>query len=95
MMRTGFRKLYVFSYFVQCTSHDFENNREMLPMETNQPLLSWRASQPLHYAHSKNRPAPVLDSNSMSRRIRRAARSVQSSLKTDILTLMKEDSINL
>ena len=43
MTRTGFRKL----YFLQRTSHDFENNIKILLMETNQPLLSWKM---MHYA---------------------------------------------
>ena len=65
-MITGFRKLY-FLYFLQRTSHDFENNRKMLPIETNQPLLCWKVSQPPHYAHKKSQPAPVLDFNNVSR----------------------------
>ena len=35
MTRTGFRKLYFFSYSLQRTSHDFENNRKTMLMETN------------------------------------------------------------
>ena len=54
MIRTGFRELYFFSYFIQCTSHDFENNRKTLLMETNQPILSWKVSQPPHYAKKRS-----------------------------------------
>ena len=49
MMRTGFRKLYFFSYFL-----GFENNRKMLPMEKNQSLLNWKVSQPPPYAQQKS-----------------------------------------
>ena len=59
MTRTGFRKLYFFSYSLQRTSHDFENNRKTMPMETNQSLLGWEVSQPLPYAQ-KSQPAAVV-----------------------------------
>ena len=45
------KKALYFSYFLQHTLNDFENNRKMLPMETNQSLLSWKVSQPPSYAH--------------------------------------------
>ena len=47
MTRTGFRKLYFFSYSLQ---HDFENNSKTMRMEMNQSLLSWVVSQPTPYA---------------------------------------------
>ena len=53
MMITGLRKLFFSSNFVQRTSHDFENNRKTLPMETNLPLLCWKVSQPPHYVQTK------------------------------------------
>ena len=72
MMRTGFRKLYFFSYFLQRTSHDFENNRKMLPMETYQPLLCWKVSQPPRYAQKKVGPLLFLTLTACLARIRRA-----------------------
>ena len=56
MTRTGFRKLYFFSYSLQCTSHDLENSRKMMLMEMNQSLLSWEVSQPPPYAHKRSQP---------------------------------------
>ena len=47
MMRTGFIKLSCFfSYSLQHTSHDFENNRKTMLTEKNQSVLSWVVSQP-------------------------------------------------
>ena len=59
MMRTGFRKLSFFSYSLQHTSHDFENNRKMMLTETNQSLLTWEVSQPPLYAQ-KSQPSAVV-----------------------------------
>ena len=52
--RTGFRKLCFFSYSLQRTSHDFENNRKTMLMETNKSLLGWEVSQPPPYAQKKS-----------------------------------------
>ena len=81
MTRTGLESSsYIFSYSLQCTSHDFDNNRKTMLTERNQSLLSREVSQPLPYAQKK------------TARFRRdsmgAARShyiliVESSLKAD------------
>ena len=52
MTRTEFRKLYFFSYSLQCTSHDFEKNRKTILVEMNQSILSWEVSQPPPYAQN-------------------------------------------
>ena len=54
MTRTGFRQLCFFSYSLQCTSHDFENNRKTMLTEKNQPLPSWVVSQPPPYEEKKS-----------------------------------------
>ena len=59
MTITGFRKLCFFSYSLQHTPHDFENNRKTMLTEKNQSLLSWVVSQPQPYAQ-KNQPAAVV-----------------------------------
>ena len=59
MTGTGFRKLSFFSYSLQCTSHDFENNKKTMLTEKNQSLHSWVVSQPPPYAH-KSQPAAVV-----------------------------------
>ena len=54
-----------FIVFIIYLTHDFKSNRKAMLMETNQPLLSWKVSQPPLYAQ-KSQPAPVLNFNSMS-----------------------------
>ena len=45
----------LFSYFLQRTSHDFENNRKTTLAQKNQSLLSWVVSQPRPpYAQKKS-----------------------------------------
>ena len=56
--RTGFRKLSFFSYSLQRTSHDFENNRKTMLTEENQSILSWVVSQPPPYAQTNASPLP-------------------------------------
>ena len=76
MTRPGFRNL----YFIRRTSQDFENNRKILLMERNRPLLE---SDALHT--QKSRPAPVLDFNSVSHRNYKSSKKplfiVEASLK--------------
>ena len=55
MTRTEFRKLYFFSYSLQRTSHDFENNRKTILVEMNQSEVS----QPPPYTQNCQ-PAPVV-----------------------------------
>ena len=59
MTRIEIRKLYFFSYSLQRTSHDFENNRKTILVEMNQSILSWEVSQPPPYAQNCQ-PAPVV-----------------------------------
>ena len=54
MTRTGFRMLCFFSYSLQRTLHNFENNSKTMLTEKNQSLLSWVVSQHLPYAHKKS-----------------------------------------
>ena len=58
MTKTGSRKLRYFSYSLQRTSHDFENNIKMMLAVKNQSLLSWVVSQS-HPVHKKGQPAPL------------------------------------
>ena len=53
MMETGFSFVF-FSYSLQHTSHDFENNRKTMLTEKNHTLLSWVVSQPPPYAQKKS-----------------------------------------
>ena len=86
MMRTGFRKLYFFSYSLQRTSHDFENNRKTMLTETNQSLLSWEVSQPPP-CEQKSQPTAVVT----RREQQEAATHCGSEFeKSDILTLTKK-----
>ena len=53
------QKALFFSYSLQRTSHDFENNRKTILTETNQSLLSWEVSQPPPNAQN-GQPAAVV-----------------------------------
>ena len=80
MTRTGFRKLYFFSYSLQRTLAWLQEQQKMILMEKNQPLLSWEVSQPPPYAQ-KSQHAPVV-----SHQEQQEATSWKRVWKSDILT---------
>ena len=88
MTRTVFRK----RYFLRRTSHDFENNRKILLMEVNRPLLSWKVT---HYVHKKAAPLLFSTLTACLAGITRAAKGTThcGSKFEDILTLMKEATV--
>ena len=91
MIRTGFRELYFFSYFIQCTSHDFENNRKTMLIgkeSATTQVESESASSPI----LTRKVSPLLFSTLTAclAGVGRAYSSWKRLLKSDILTLTKE-----
>ena len=87
MMRNILESFSFCPIFLQCTSHDFENNRKTMLMERN--LLSRKVSQPPLYTQ-KCHAAPVLNFNSMSRQSLKSKASTTHCEESLKITLLKE-----